>query len=1586
MTSRILRLSLVVLLGSASALLGSPMRAAAAAVRLPGHVVPNLERATPAAPSSASARGALSGAHEPLTLTIVLRRDDEAGFAKFLADVYDSRSSEYRRFTTPQELADRFGPAPEAYDAVRTYFEAQGFSLVAGSENRLTLTMQATRAQAEQTLAVSIGDYTLDGRAFYANDRDPALPPEIAAKVQAVVGLSDLGAPRREPQSIEVLYAICAVLVLGALALSVWLFWEAWIIGFAIGASGALLAVLGVCLGGAVYLSGGHSRAAPGGYLNHPYNPPLAWVSPSSAKERAAAGAKQKIGLVQFDTFQPSDVADFLSFAGLPAARIDNLSQVGVNGGVAVPGPGESEVLLDIDVVMNLAPAADVVVFSAPRSTSWQAVFSAMLDQGVTVIGNSWTSCENELSLANVQSIDAILQAAAASGVSVFNASGDTGSTCLGGSPNTIGVPADSPHATAVGGTSMTNAAGWVYGSESWWQGKGGFGLSHYFARPAYQDGLVSSAMRSVPDVSAFADPLNGMIICQASHGGCPNGLLYGGTSMAAPVWAAYAAQLNASRATDLGAANPAFYPLAGGGAFHDAGALGSDFAHVGLGTPNLDVLERLLDGAALGAPDAVGSQVFYSTAIIDGLEAPPLLVVPADGQAKATVTVLARDANGHTVGGKSVTVAASAGSHAVVTPPGAVTTSDTNGAAVFTVTDLTAEDVTFHATAGGVALQQTASLTFGVPKAASGGIEAHPDTVPPDGTTTATITVTLQDGLGRPAPGKTVTLAQGGGHAVITAPAPPVTDANGQIAFTATNRVNETVTFTATDVTDGELPVPGSAQVTWSGAATSCVGPPPVGQNGFVVTPFATGFVAENFFFGGVNWSGCPGGSIPAFAGDGVFIADFPTGGLYRFGATGGAVSSADLVNTLGKTLQSPVVGTDGKLYAAFGTSGAGGATGSIVELDPAAGTVVRTVASSLKCPAGLAVDPLSGDLFFSGDCFGGGLDDAVIHRIRDPGSATPTLETYATLSSTPTGVLAFAPNGTLYVATAYTSGTPPVVRIAGTNTPAPPTQTPVTGVSTIFWITVAAADESGEATALLTLDNQGVNLVDLTVNPPTVTLISTTMGVGPIGPDGCLYGIASDTLYRVTRTDGTCDFRPSAAIPTLSLTPGSIAPDPAQGDAQTFTARLLNTTPDPDTRVTFRVDGANPEVMRVAIAPDGTAAFTHRGIHAGADKVVATTTLGGSVLQSNTARMTWAAGKHVTFVSLAASPTSGSPATPVPVKAELSDVSADPATPIAGASVHFDVAGGSCDGVTDGTGVASCELTPTGAPGLYTLSASFAGDAQYAPGAATTPFALFGAGAAELDHFACYKTSPAKAAKGAPAFPRFAPATVTVVDAFSTDAPNDQHALDLKKSITVCNPADANDGDAAAPGHATHLTGYQAKLTKTKPAQPKPVKGVHTVVNEIGLLKLEIKAADRVLVPAAKTLGTNGAPPLGATTVDHFKCYGAKVAKAKRGQQPFPKFAPTTVTLTDEFGGPIAYDLKRPKHLCVPADANGADPTAPAHELHLVCYLAKRTKVKPAPPKFTRQAVSTNDDLGAQVLSAKSFEELCVPSFRLD
>ena len=162
---------------------------------LSGHVLEALSRAA-LLPTRTTAEGELSALAAPVTITVVLRRSDEAGVQQLVNDLYDRQSPKYRKFLTPKEVSDQFGPSQDDYATVQAYFEQQGFSIVEGSANRMTLTMIGTRGQAESSLAVNIKDYSIEGKNFYANDTDPSLPLEIAQRVEAVVGLNSLASPR----------------------------------------------------------------------------------------------------------------------------------------------------------------------------------------------------------------------------------------------------------------------------------------------------------------------------------------------------------------------------------------------------------------------------------------------------------------------------------------------------------------------------------------------------------------------------------------------------------------------------------------------------------------------------------------------------------------------------------------------------------------------------------------------------------------------------------------------------------------------------------------------------------------------------------------------------------------------------------------------------------------------------------------------------------------------------------------------------------------------------------------------------------------------------------------------------------------------------------------------------------------------------------------------------------------------------------------------------------------------------------------------------------------------------------------------
>ncbi len=1325
------------------------------AIVLSGHVSPALARA--------ATQGA--EADTELSLTLTLRRDDEDGFQTYLHDVYDAHSPSYRQFLSPSDVADRFGPSQDTLDRVSNYFSSAGLQVIDAPANRMTLELRGFRSTVERALSVRVNAYHLDDRKFYANDRDPSLPGDIAASVQSISGLTNFATPRPmldslpdNPPNRALWYALCAneaingspinggigggtliATIFNRIALSELILWYSVLDSLVNIAQASDLSSSGT---GAQYAKCVNLYNKKHGYgvIGGADPPPPAW--------QGADGTGQTIGLLEFDNYRASDIVDFVAFAGQSSGPASNVSRVDVNGGAAI-GPNENEVLLDIADVLTAAPGAKVIVFDGAPSTSYQAMLNAMINRNVDIISNSWAYCENQTTLADVQSIDTILQTAAASGISVLTGAGDHGSTCLDGSANVASVPATSPHITAVGGTSLQVGPGFTYLSEKWWDsststppgGQGGFGVSRFFARPSYQNGLTSAAGRSIPDVSADADPANGVMICQSDAGGCPTGALYGGTSSSAPAWAAFTALLNQTQGARLGFLNPQIYPFAATDSFHSPASMGSDFAHVGLGSPNLARLHMRLFGVTPGAVSSTVSllQTFVPTTYSPPPGAGPLPAL-ADGRTQTFVVVTLVDANGIPVGGKNVRLDASAGATARFNA--SVVSDASSGTAIFYLKDQTLETLSLKATdtTDNIVLAQTATVQYMPPVSTGGSIVALTGSATADSHDTDTITVTLQDANGLPSPGKQVVLSHSG-SAVVSPSGTVSSDANGHAVFKVSDTVQESVIFNAVDHTDNDVPVPGTASVAFNGGGGDGCGITTYDGNtdvkaapGFAMTPYATGFMPLVTNFGGLA-DGCRGASGLAFdAAGNLFVSDLHSGNVYKFTSGGGIAGPMTLLTPtpLGPGLESLTFGKDGKLYGAQNATTGNFFTGAVIEINPTSGALVRTVASSITCASFIATDPISGDLFVNDSCAGNGSENGSLWRIANPGGPTPTSSVYAASPGVNGGV-SIAPGGTIYMISYHENGNAGgVVRIAGTSAATPGAMTTVAGITgPALGIDASGTRPNGDATSLTLAAAPGtdslapgIRAFDITTATASTAALVVQHGFANVqvtGPDGCQYASFAVAVYKITNANGSCPLTYDG--PTLTVTPGALTTNPAQGSSQVFTATLHHATLAAGTAVYFRVDGVNSGLYKASIDGTGQATFKLTGVNAGTDTIKASTSLAGTTLTSNPASVTWTSGPHATFLSLDGGP-SGAPAgASVTLVATLLDETTSPFAPVSGASVQFAVNGQSCTATTDANGIARCAIVvkPLGS---FTLTATFGGNTSYSPSSDSTLF----------------------------------------------------------------------------------------------------------------------------------------------------------------------------------------------------------------------------------------------------------------------
>ena len=350
----------------------------------------------------------------------------------------------------------------------------------------------------------------------------------------------------------------------------------------------------------------------------------------------ALTGKGQTIAIIELGGgYRTADLTTYFKGLNVTAPKV---TAVSVDGGKNTPGgDADGEVMLDIEVAGSIAHDANIAVYFAPNTDAGfvDAITNAVHDASrkPSVVSISWGGPEDSWSQQSRNAMNAALQDAAALGVTVMAASGDSGSTDgVGDKKLHVDFPASSPFALACGGTTLKGSGNKISTETVWNEtaqndGATGGGISTAFALPAYQQAAkvpkqpqTSFAGRGVPDVSGNADPVTGY---QVRVNG--QNVVVGGTSAVAPLWAALVAQINQQVGTPVGFVNPKLYSTSIS-AFRDIttgnnddGQLGYFKAQsgwdpcTGLGTPNGTALLQSLSSRTSGRVEVTGSQLQHN-------------------------------------------------------------------------------------------------------------------------------------------------------------------------------------------------------------------------------------------------------------------------------------------------------------------------------------------------------------------------------------------------------------------------------------------------------------------------------------------------------------------------------------------------------------------------------------------------------------------------------------------------------------------------------------------------------------------------------------------------------------------------------------------------------------------------------------------------------------------------------------------------------------------------------------------------------------------------------------------------------------
>jgi subtilase family serine protease len=481
-------------------------------------------------------------AQQQLNLSVGLQLRNQSDLASFLSDLNNPGSSRYHQYLTPQEFAAQFGPTADQVQQVKDYLQQQGLAVTSVSPNGLLIDATATVAQAETAFRVTINNYVLGANGFFANANPPVIPASLSSIITSIGGLDN--SVKMHP----------------------------------------LYQLAGPKHSKPKPIFSGRAQSSPHATQTGFGPPDLNGAYDGNPLQTSALqGSGQTVAVFELDGYQSSDVSAYLQNYSLGTPSISNVLVDGYNGSA---GAGAIEVELDIEVVAAMAPKANQLVYEGPNSTQGvnDTYNKIVTDNKAQITTVSWGECESQTGNAELQTLDSIFSQAAAQGIAIYSAAGDSGAYDCGDTNLAVDSPADDPSVTGVGGTSLQLNNG-AYGSESVWSNPsdtsrspegagGGGGISSYFKEPSWQTGpgvqnQYSNGNREVPDVSADADPSTGYAVyCTVSAAGCSSGWIeVGGTSAAAPLWAgstalidSYLQQQGKSR---MGFANPVLYGLA---------------------------------------------------------------------------------------------------------------------------------------------------------------------------------------------------------------------------------------------------------------------------------------------------------------------------------------------------------------------------------------------------------------------------------------------------------------------------------------------------------------------------------------------------------------------------------------------------------------------------------------------------------------------------------------------------------------------------------------------------------------------------------------------------------------------------------------------------------------------------------------------------------------------------------------------------------------------------------------------------------------------------------------------------------------
>jgi len=415
-------------------------------------------------------------------------------------DLYDISSPLYGQFITSEEYVARFSPTVEQVETVSTYLSQNGLTVTEVNKNRMLIHAKGNVGAINSAFQIQLGHYSMgsDEEAYFQPDQKPTIPQGLS-----IIGIHGLSNKNKRHHN--------------------------WKRGPKVTKEQMEAQVEKERQQPKEESNVLRRKLQQNGQL--PFTPQ--GISKAYKLSSTYLGEAQAAAVVEFDTYLANDISAYTEFFGIRSVPLENiLITVGADTPPLVPGDGQIEVTLDIQLLNAIAPnLTKIFVYIANNSDAASlALYSKISNDGLTnVVSTSWGFDEPQTGIELIQAEGIIYQKMAVQGIALFAAAGDNGAFGEKGVQfPVVDDPASQPFVTGVGGTTLfVNSEGdylfeqvWLTPQEYESQHEGGGGGSSIFhPAPSYQQGVVSRftganlSARNVPDVSLNADPNTGYVI-----------------------------------------------------------------------------------------------------------------------------------------------------------------------------------------------------------------------------------------------------------------------------------------------------------------------------------------------------------------------------------------------------------------------------------------------------------------------------------------------------------------------------------------------------------------------------------------------------------------------------------------------------------------------------------------------------------------------------------------------------------------------------------------------------------------------------------------------------------------------------------------------------------------------------------------------------------------------------------------------------------------------------------------------------------------------------------------------------------------